>query len=241
MKENEMLYCLIAFILGWFVSRHMGNGFNVGGINPPPWRPVNPPVDPNAATKYRLKPCLTTNNFPNNASCQCPQGESIVEDPFMGMAKCIIRNDGISLQGKKEGNDKSGIKGMGCNNDWCKHYDQYKCLRLVGCTWDPTNKLCGCVPYTPPGETTTYCGLEWGSGAGSYGGGSGLCQLNQYECIRKGASGQQKCVKTPGVVDPITGHWKGCCSGSGPNACDGCFNIDSIPANCPDVNPKTCS
>jgi len=26
-----MLKCLICFILGWFVSRHMGNGFRVGG------------------------------------------------------------------------------------------------------------------------------------------------------------------------------------------------------------------
>ena len=26
-----MLYCLIAFILGYLVSRHMGNGFSVGG------------------------------------------------------------------------------------------------------------------------------------------------------------------------------------------------------------------
>ncbi len=31
MSENEqMFYCLIAFILGWFLSRHMGNGFSVG-------------------------------------------------------------------------------------------------------------------------------------------------------------------------------------------------------------------
>ena len=30
MKEEEMLYCLIAFILGWLVSRQMGNGFSVG-------------------------------------------------------------------------------------------------------------------------------------------------------------------------------------------------------------------
>jgi hypothetical protein len=30
-NENEMLYCLIAFILGWLVSRHMsvGNGLVV--------------------------------------------------------------------------------------------------------------------------------------------------------------------------------------------------------------------
>ena len=31
MSDNEILYCLIAFILGWFVSRMMGNGFSVGG------------------------------------------------------------------------------------------------------------------------------------------------------------------------------------------------------------------
>ena len=31
MNENEMLYCLIAFILGYLVSRHIGNGFNVSG------------------------------------------------------------------------------------------------------------------------------------------------------------------------------------------------------------------
>ena len=30
MSDNEMLYCLIAFILGWLVSRQMGNGFSVG-------------------------------------------------------------------------------------------------------------------------------------------------------------------------------------------------------------------
>ena len=28
-----MLKCLIAFILGWFVSRHMGNGFNMPYFN----------------------------------------------------------------------------------------------------------------------------------------------------------------------------------------------------------------
>ena len=30
MSEEQMLYCLIAFILGWLVSRHMGDGFSVG-------------------------------------------------------------------------------------------------------------------------------------------------------------------------------------------------------------------
>ena len=31
MKEDLMLKCLIAFILGWLASRMMGNGFRVGG------------------------------------------------------------------------------------------------------------------------------------------------------------------------------------------------------------------
>ena len=31
MSEDSILKCLIAFILGWFLSRHMGNGFSVGG------------------------------------------------------------------------------------------------------------------------------------------------------------------------------------------------------------------
>ena len=31
MSDNEMLKCLIAFILGWLASRMMGNGFRVGG------------------------------------------------------------------------------------------------------------------------------------------------------------------------------------------------------------------
>ena len=31
MSDNEMLYCLIAFIIGWLASRHMGNGFSIGG------------------------------------------------------------------------------------------------------------------------------------------------------------------------------------------------------------------
>ena len=33
MSEDLMLKCLIAFILGWLVSRMMGNGFSVGGEN----------------------------------------------------------------------------------------------------------------------------------------------------------------------------------------------------------------
>ena len=35
MSDNDMIYCLIAFILGWLISRHMGNGFSVGGDTGP--------------------------------------------------------------------------------------------------------------------------------------------------------------------------------------------------------------
>ena len=31
MSDNEMLYCLVAFILGWLTSQMIGNGFSVGG------------------------------------------------------------------------------------------------------------------------------------------------------------------------------------------------------------------
>ena len=36
MNNNDLLYCLVAFILGWLVSRMMGNGFSVGAQNPAP-------------------------------------------------------------------------------------------------------------------------------------------------------------------------------------------------------------
>jgi len=31
MSEQEIVYCLIAFILGWMISKHMGDGFSIGG------------------------------------------------------------------------------------------------------------------------------------------------------------------------------------------------------------------
>ncbi len=33
MTHNNVIFCLIAFILGWLISRMMGNGFSVGGQN----------------------------------------------------------------------------------------------------------------------------------------------------------------------------------------------------------------
>jgi len=32
MSDDQMLYCLISFILGWIISRMMGDGFIVGGV-----------------------------------------------------------------------------------------------------------------------------------------------------------------------------------------------------------------
>ena len=36
MSDNEMLYCLVAFIVGWMLCKHMGNGngFSVGAPHP---------------------------------------------------------------------------------------------------------------------------------------------------------------------------------------------------------------
>ena len=35
MSEDDMIKCLIAFILGWLIARMMGNGFSVGADLPP--------------------------------------------------------------------------------------------------------------------------------------------------------------------------------------------------------------
>ena len=40
MSEDDMIKCIICFILGWLISRMMGNGFSVGGI-------IRHPHDPN--------------------------------------------------------------------------------------------------------------------------------------------------------------------------------------------------
>ena len=34
MSKNDMIQCLIAFILGWLIARMMGNGFSVGAQVP---------------------------------------------------------------------------------------------------------------------------------------------------------------------------------------------------------------
>jgi len=48
MGDDLMLKCLICFILGWFLSRQMGNGFSVGGV---PSRPIVTNDDANSLVK----------------------------------------------------------------------------------------------------------------------------------------------------------------------------------------------
>ena len=38
MSDDLMLKCLIAFILGWLLSRMMGDGFSVGGWSDKMWK-----------------------------------------------------------------------------------------------------------------------------------------------------------------------------------------------------------
>ena len=56
MSEDLMLKCLIAFILGWFVSRMMGNGFSVGGV-------------PEGETKICINECTRLCNIRGDNDC----------------------------------------------------------------------------------------------------------------------------------------------------------------------------
>ena len=74
MSDNQMLYCLIAFILGWIVSRYAGNGFSVGGNI---WDyikhwPGGTPGDPNKLPGHDLpkNPCKDGWGKPDGA-CVC--------------------------------------------------------------------------------------------------------------------------------------------------------------------------
>ena len=51
MSDNEMLYCLVAFILGWLVSRQMGNGFETDVLIPC-FKNDNCPGVTNCVSKY---------------------------------------------------------------------------------------------------------------------------------------------------------------------------------------------
>jgi len=89
MNENEMLYCLIAFILGYLISRHMGNGFNVGIASNaqaekcPTIQPgeqqvacCNPNIPNSFCPKY-----FRNNNEPNNKCLSCGNGNNSCSCP----------------------------------------------------------------------------------------------------------------------------------------------------------------
>ena len=77
MLDNEMLYCLIAFILGWLISRHIGNGFSVGAWNCQPSCPDDHSI------------CVHNEDFCNN-----PQDD--------GHGTCGFGGDGWNSCCKKE-------------------------------------------------------------------------------------------------------------------------------------------
>jgi len=71
-NENSMLYCLIAFILGYLISRHMGNGFSIGGEDNCTLNKIRPIKNfPITATDDMLEQlqnnisCMLSNNFKN--------------------------------------------------------------------------------------------------------------------------------------------------------------------------------
>ena len=71
MNENEMLYCLIGFILGWLVSRHMGNGFSVGAIPACDNMPSPATYNDRQACNwgYYERDCTAYDNTPEQRSC----------------------------------------------------------------------------------------------------------------------------------------------------------------------------
>ena len=84
MSDNEKLYCLVAFILGWLTSRMMGNGFSIGGDEKPKgkcifdekfdWAQANPGpsregwVISDEVKAYNISKC--TGNGSSNSDCK---------------------------------------------------------------------------------------------------------------------------------------------------------------------------
>ena len=74
MNENEMLYCLIAFILGYLISRHMGDGFNVGIAE------ICPTIKPGGTQVA----CCN----PNEKDSLCPKYFRVDKKPSQKCQKC---------------------------------------------------------------------------------------------------------------------------------------------------------
>lgn len=69
MSEDSMLYCLIAFILGWLISRHMGNGFSVGGGTSKCDEAYKKKVDMDNQMLQRIKKCSLMEGEESGRNC----------------------------------------------------------------------------------------------------------------------------------------------------------------------------
>ena len=69
MSEDLMLYCLIAFILGWLISRNMGNGFSVGGQTTGGTATCNPLPSFLGGNRYNFDSCCCLKKIHHGADC----------------------------------------------------------------------------------------------------------------------------------------------------------------------------
>ena len=97
MSDNEMLYCLIAFILGWLASRMMGNGFSVGGQMPD-------------RERYRL----------NREYKKCIHNNFVIGAPDSANIKRQTQNCNCPYICQ-------GLAGLGESKDLCKDYIRNNC------------------------------------------------------------------------------------------------------------------
>ena len=137
MNENEMLMCLIAFILGYLVARMIrGNGFSIGGNPPCPSAPgskldnsigdcgsilgtVSSRIASSINSDKKNKQSLT--NADVDAYCK-----GFYNDNDVSCNKQCVRNPGLNLA-TRPAFDASSVD----NRSWCA--DGLDC---GDCTWD---------------------------------------------------------------------------------------------------------
>ena len=91
MNENEMLYCLIAFILGYLVSRHIGDGFNVGGGCTTYTEDTDCEIYEyckGARTKQEYGTCVDCSNDKSRTICKCPSRYGGTQRPWAATGSC---------------------------------------------------------------------------------------------------------------------------------------------------------
>ena len=94
MSDNEIFYCLIAFILGWLIARMTGEGFNVGGDTT---ATPTPPASCNAdyqgtnsdCNDFSENDCNTKSN--GNCSWNENSNECIISEDYSNLMKTICK------------------------------------------------------------------------------------------------------------------------------------------------------